>query len=194
MSSSPEGDGPSVIFDPTWFESDVDKESEPRGTDNVNMDPGSVSALFVMGHAVSPEGAVITGAPCVGRVGKGFLAFIDLCVHAALTDGGATLHTSLTTEGVICGTFRPDDGKPISIADAHGSLACNGSYLYAFELEGENGTKVSRIARRAHTPGGICNIHSEPLEIYGHGQEFVSNAAVGRVMRPRLSLRVSLIH
>ena len=54
----------------------------------------------------------------------------------------ATINCRTTTDGAILGTYLPDDGSTITIADSDKSLASAGSYLYAYELIGANGARV----------------------------------------------------
>ena len=110
---------------------------------------------------------------------------------ALLFDNGATVSCSKTNMGRLLGSFvANEDDCGISVGDESSTLTSQGSYLHALNIQDANGTVVTMLCRFEDTPNAICNIFSEPEEVYNRGGKFsftdegrIWTLADGRSMR-----------
>ena len=99
---------------------------------------------------------------------------------AMLFDNGATLNCIKTDAGRLVGSFIENADGDISVGDESSSLASNGSYLHALTFTDADGKKIDTLYRFDDTRNAICNIFSEPSEVYENGGSFSFNNG-GRV-------------
>ena len=100
---------------------------------------------------------------------------------AVLFDNGATLNCAKSSAGRLIGSFIENTDGDINVGDANSNLYSDGSYLHAFEYIDSSGKSVDTLYRYDATPNVICNILSEPVEVYENGGSFLFNISSGRV-------------
>ena len=111
---------------------------------------------------------------------------------AVLFDNGATLNCAKTSAGRLVGSFVENTDGDINVGDANSNLYSDGSYLHAFEYIGSDGRSVDTLYRYDATPNVICNILSEPVEVYENGGSFLFNITRGRVWTTCGGMEVNL--
>ena len=103
----------------------------------------------------------------------------------------AALNCIKTDAGRLVGSFIENADGDISVGDESSSLSSDGSYLHALTFTDADGKEVDKLYRFDDTRNALCNIFSEPSEVYENGGSFSFNNG-GRIWTTKDSCSMRL--
>jgi len=161
-------------------QSPSDGNDKGTGSDDKAMDnssSGEQKTVLMLGRVPSPSSKsgkyIHTGFNHSGQCALTNNLLTGVPENAMLFDNGATVNCARTHMGRLLGSFESNVGTGgISVGDESSTLESEGSFLHALNIIDADGNSVSILCRMEDTPKAICNIYSEPEEVYKRGGKF----------------------